>query len=147
MRRPILIGESSPRLGDAPLNAHRPGSTGHRMWRMMNAHTDVTIDSYHAAFDRRNLCRYAWDAAEARKLAGFLRHFFRDGQRVVLLGQRVRQSFDVPDGVSPHVERGVVYYVIPHPSGHCLWYNSANNRSHVGKLLVELYSGYCQDNQ
>jgi hypothetical protein len=41
--------------------------------------------------------------------------------------------------VHPVERDGTVFRQLPHPSGRCRWYNSAENREVAAQLLAELY--------
>src|SRR5688500_427358 len=72
------------------------GCTGHRLWRMLNARTGASRQTYLECFERRNLVRgLEWDRLAARARAYEMVQELRgSGRTVVLLGQSVREAFD-----------------------------------------------------
>jgi hypothetical protein len=97
---------------------------------------------YPRVFDLRNLCGdIRWDKAEARDAADLMIRFLGPGDRLVLLGTRVRRAFGVPETRvgTPHVAGGVRLYPVPHPSGLCRAYNDPAVRRAVGLLLSNLW--------
>src|SRR5262245_53354363 len=137
-RRPIVVGESNPYSDDPrdALSPAFPGSSGYRLWLM----TGLSPETYASLLDRRNLCRRLWDDPTAVATAKSLRQSLTRGDRVVLLGHKVRRAMGVPN-VRSMVEDGVRFYCVPHPSGLCRAYNRAQTRRRVGALLVRLAHG------
>jgi hypothetical protein len=87
-----------------------------------------------------NLCGEEWDQDHAQWAAGALWDHLRQGDTVLLLGERVRRVMSVPKLlVHPQEVRGVVIRQIPHPSGRCRWYNDPMHKSIASVLMEELY--------
>lgn len=142
--RPILLGECDPHSDDPAnaLSAAVPGSSGWRLWRMIDEAQPMTREEYDALFERRNLVRgREWDAREARAAADRLTDALPRGSTVVALGQRVWAA--TCRGYPPEPRAcvpigGSTFTYLPHPSGRNLYYNDAMNRWWAGKLLSEL---------
>jgi hypothetical protein len=140
--RPVCVGMNNP-ISQAPGHAlypHPPGSTGHRLWQMLEDRAGVTKRGYLAAFDRRNLVIGAeWSRAAGALAAGDMLPRLRD-RVVLLLGDEVRRCFGLPWVLIHPVEAdGAVFRQLPHPLGKCLWYNDRENRRVAASLLEELY--------
>ena len=105
---------------------------------MTAARTGATKTDYLRAFHRYNLVvGRNWHAGDARENWQQLwPHLEENFDRVVLLGNAVRQTGGVPleqFAMSP----GLV--CIPHPSGLNRWYNDQRNRELVELAMEELY--------
>lgn len=120
--RVVLVGESNPYGGndDFALYPHPEGCSG---WRLCCVILGMRRADYLRSFERVNLCRGAWNMAEARGRAAGLRD-----RRLVLCGAKVCRAFGVPfrsletpDREPPAAMRG--YVVLNHPSGRCLAWN------------------------
>jgi hypothetical protein len=126
MRKPILVGTDNPHPGE-PLAPRPVGCTGWRIWQLLRSvRPEVTEEMYEAAFARTNM--------EDRPQ-------FRRGDTVVLLGEEVRRYVNLPKiMMRPVFTGGVTYYMVPHPSGLCRFYNKIENRVAVATILEQLYS-------
>lgn len=140
--RPVLVGMNNP-ISMRPEHALYPapeGCSGHRLWRLLHEETGATRLQYIDRFCRINLVVGQWDRRRARLGARELLPSLL-GRDVVVLGQKVREAFDLPDrptGESFHFG-GARFYFLPHPSGRNLWYNSEANRQIARQLLGRLY--------
>ena len=139
-KRIAIVGMNNPlsRLPEHALWPDPSGCTGWRLWQMTAARTGATAGDYLRAFHRYNLVvgRH-WNAADARANWQILwPHLEQSFDRVVLLGNAVRQTARVPldnFAVSPG------FVCIPHPSGLNRWYNEQRNRELVELVMEELY--------
>ena len=147
MKKPVLIGMNNPLSTDPEhaLYPYPPGSTGHRIWKMLKARTGVLRVEYLRTFDRRNLVESrTWNAnkrflmARANAMIPSLQ-----GCTVVVFGNAVREAFGLPRHlVHPLESRGVLWRQLPHPSGRSLWYNDPGHVRVAELLLEELYREY-----
>jgi hypothetical protein len=102
---------------------------------------EVTKEDFCAAFDRRNILDSTrWDWKEALAVADNLRAEF-EGRTVIVLGIEARKALGLYPihGFGPQFVDGGTYYVIPHPSGRCRWYNEPKNCEVVGKFLAQFF--------
>jgi len=112
------------------------------MWKLVADGTGASQSDYADRFDRRNLISDGteWTSWRAFQAAGEMRGTFPWGITVVLLGERVRQAFQLPKMLIHPIEiDGVLYRQIPHPSGRCLFYNDPILRALVALLMRDLY--------
>lgn len=148
--RPVLLGMNQPVPGAEPLDPTIPGSSGQRLYSMLNAYRAVLLADYCAAFERANvLDGTEWCAARARA-AGEAAQARLRGRRAVLLGRAVLVSLRLPAvpllGTQGarwwRSEAGEFDYCpVPHPSGLCHTYNDPQVRLEVGRLLWGLMTG------
>lgn len=63
------------------------------------------------------------------------------GDAIILLGREVAKAFGLDDMAEVStVDRGrATIYLIPHPSGLNRWYNDADNRSRVARVLKRIW--------
>lgn len=68
----------------------------------------------------------------------FVDEVARQPVSVLLLGERVRRSFELPKVlIHPISVDGVTYRQLPHPSGRNLFYNSETVRDLIAMVLSE----------
>lgn len=143
--RPILLGMNNPQ-GNPPLWPAPVGSSGWRLWRMMDNIRPITQEQYIEAFDRRNiLSTLVWDPAAASAAVDLLLPELL-GRRVVMLGREVSHLCrrGTPAWLHPYVDiENTTWYNIPHPSGRVREYNDPEMVLRVGQLLLEI-SGYAE---
>lgn len=149
-RRPIIIGLFNPHSAD-PLHALAPtpqGSSGYRLWSMVNEVDPAVGKLYRHVFDRRNLLTFDADVRkpvrhwlEAKRMI----ETFQEGDTVVTLGNEVCRAFSENlsspihrTPIHPQVIDGVTWRMLPHPSGRTLAYNDPVFRRLAGMLLVDL---------
>lgn len=96
-----------------------------------------TDEDYLNSFDRRNLLTSMEDdPAEAAKR---FKSTLLSGDQVVLLGEAVRRSLDLPKMlIHPLTVDGITYRQIPHPSGRNRFYNDPALKFLVGDMLRSL---------
>jgi len=151
--KPILIGLNNPH-SRRPEHALFPlpfGASGYRLWSMLSAVSGMSRSEYAESFDRRNLSPDMRDLpkSELRSLGARAIDAVPRGARVVLLGQQVRvaisdrlsRPLDASLTIHPQERDGVVWRLIPHPSGRCLYYNDPVARTMVGMMLADLVQG------
>lgn len=116
-----FVGEANP-YGSDPRYAfypEPPNSAGGRLCRLI---LGLPAREYLRRFDRVNLCSGAWDAKEARRVAGAASWNDIERGPVVLLGSKVCAAFGLrfePFTLGPDCRELVI---LPHPSGLCrLW--------------------------
>ncbi len=142
--QPILVGMNNP-INKHPRYALWPrprGSTGYRIWKMLNSRTGVSPEEYAERFVRLNIVNGYWLWADVMRAApGKWQEVRGHGGPVVLLGQSVLRAFGLPKVQPVHwqEQRGTRWCMIPHPSGRNLWYNDPVHREVVALLLEELY--------
>lgn len=141
--RLILVGLSNP-YSHNPSDALAPypkGSSGRRLWKMMNKRTGITEFQYMRKFQRVNLRDFGDFPTDAERVK-HLKRSFRPGDTVVLLGDELRKLMGLRKMlIHPQVVEGVTYRQIPHPSGRNLFYNDPICKSLVGMLLEDLAYG------
>jgi hypothetical protein len=118
-----------------------PGCAGHRLFEMLRAvEPSATMTRYRDRFDRVNLVSGPWNAAYARERADQLRPTLT-GRSVVLLGREVTRAFGIRGEIDclPWRYHGIIFYLLPHPSGRNLKYNDPDCRLQVGRVLAKLY--------
>jgi uracil-DNA glycosylase len=136
---PLLIGEAPGTFveGGDPLT----GAVGHRIASLLG----ITEDVYMASFRRANLFDYEivgkWPWADARHSAADIRDGLKPGERVVLLGVRVADAFemlDVPLYVWQTLAGTERTYAIrvPHPSGRNRLLNDQEHRARFATALL-----------
>lgn len=146
MDRLVVVGMTNP-LSRDPRHAlwtQPPGCTGHRLWQMATARTDIGESEWLAMTERLNLCTGKWDRRAAIARAGELWEHLRD-RTVVVLGVQpwlaMRREGDLLTGPLEWLpDREWVN--IPHPSGLCRWYNSGVCRAAVEILLGDLVEAH-----
>jgi hypothetical protein len=151
VRRIVILGMNNP-LSNDPKFALYPapeGCAGHRLWRMANARTGISRQSWVERTDRRNLCTGEWDKTGATIVARQLREELWDTEHAVLcMGSQVAHLMHVVEEPLmwarsatrnvPHVDARRHFVKIPHPSGRNLWYNNPVHRVAVEILLADL---------
>lgn len=117
------------------------GCSGHRLSLLFGK----TDEEYLTAFDRRNLLTSMEDnPAEA---AERFKSTLEKGDQVVLLGEAVRRSLDLPKMlIHPLTVDGITYRQIPHPSGRNRFYNDPALKFLVGDMLKSLISKEGENN-
>lgn len=114
--KPLLVGEVNP-ISDKPEHAlypWPPNCSGERLQRLV---IGVPRGVYLRAFDRVDLCVGKWSIRAARARAAELRGVRGAGDIVVLLGVQVAEAFGFQRAPYTIHDRGIVYVVLPHPSG------------------------------
>jgi len=157
INRPLLLGMNQPVAGATPLDPTILGSAGHRLYQMLNAYRETTLEAYESAFERANVLDGTEWSADRARASGVAAQARLRGRRVVLLGRAVLVSLRLP--AVPLADRwGATWYTnqitfmpepnstfyycpIPHPSGLCHSYNDPGVRLVVGRLLWGLMSG------
>ena len=135
-------GPGTPAGRALPLFPYPAGSSGARLCEVL----DLSRDEYFRRFRRVNLFpthQAEWDPVLARQAAENLRSLL-EGRRAVLVGNRVRDAFEVSDA-QPHCNwfhlpglhtvGGFTALLIHHPSGRNPWYNDHSNREQVRRAL------------
>lgn len=145
----ILIAMNNP-ISSRPEHALFPapaGSSGHRLFRMVAARTEINRAQYTHGFRRMNLWpETAWDK-KAAMAAGpdVWAALSREHSRVLVFGVEVRKALGMPDDTPEAMwctRDGVRWAWLPHPSGRCHWYNEPNNKLAAELLLEELWERY-----
>lgn len=157
--KPLLIGQApGPNTDpDYPLFPAPRTSAGGRLCELIG----LSRGEYLSLFDRCNLLPYfpgrtqarddSFPMAPARLAAQVMRPLLR-GRRVVIVGRKVADAFDLPkvDWFEPiqlrcgprHAATGCSgladVIVIPHPSGRNHWYNTELNRARARQALRAL---------
>ncbi len=136
MRKPLIVGEapSKNEVTERPIE----GRIGRRLARCCG----LTLEEFIERFDRVNLLHVRQDTKEKGfefdRYAGIaaartLFNAFYPGQRVLLLGHRVRDSFGVVN--KEYFEEfylgSAKAYVLPHPSGVNRWWNDVENEKRM----------------
>lgn len=94
-------------------------------------------DLYLVTFDRRNLLTSVED--NPYEAAVRFKSSLQEGDQVVLLGEAVRRSLDLPKMlIHPLTVDGITYRQIPHPSGRNRFYNNPSLKFLVGDMLRSL---------
>lgn len=138
MRRPMIIGECSPK-GERALSPDRTNSSGERLWKIVNAYAEISKDDFVRDFDLRNLCCQSFNMVEARATAELIKNHIEPDARVFLLGQKVQAAFNLLSPIDKpvcHLVNGAFFHCIPHPSGLCRDYNDPEIRKRVGYLIT-----------
>lgn len=142
----VLLAMNNP-LSSNPAHAlfpHPPGSSGHRLWRMLHAVTGLGRGTY-LHLDRRNvLGQPKWSRALAVQRGDQLRVQLAGEYRTVLVfGAQTWAALGLPptDWVLPVHLYATAWRKLPHPSGRTRWYNCAAHRLIVGLLLEEAVYG------
>lgn len=132
MNKPIILGLINPHPTE-DLYIRPLGCSGHRLSLMLGK----TDEDYLNSFDRRNLLTSMEDdPAEAAKR---FKSTLLSGDQVVLLGEAVRRSLDLPKMlIHPLTVDGITYRQIPHPSGRNRFYNDPALKFLVGDMLRSL---------
>lgn len=133
-KKPILLGLINPHPTE-DLYIRPLGCSGHRLSLMLG-----NEEQYLVSFDRRNLLTSMEDnPAEA---AERFKSTLKEGDQVVLLGEAVRRSLDLPKMlIHPLTVDGITYRQIPHPSGRNRFYNDPALKFLVGDMLRSLVKG------
>lgn len=140
MRKPILLGLINPHPTE-DLYIRPLGCSGHRLAMLFAGGSPKwTQEDYLDLFDRRNLLTSMEDnPAEA---AERFKSTLEKGDQVVLLGEAVRRSLDLPKMlIHPLTVDGITYRQIPHPSGRNRFYNDPALKFLVGDMLRSLVKG------
>lgn len=150
--KPILVGLNNPH-GRRPEHALFPlpvGASGHRLWSMVSAINGMSRGQYAESFDRRNLSPDMGDLPKKRllHLGDQMVRSIPRGSTAILLGQQVRiavssqlsRPLDATLIIHPQERDGIVWRLIPHPSGRCLYYNDPVARTLVGMMLADVVS-------
>ena len=136
MTRPILLGLINPYTTEA-LDVRPVGCSGYRLASFLREFTPLGEDDYKRLFDRRNLLQTNEDDPHRR--AKEFKAGLTPGDQVVLLGEAVRRSLDLPKVlIHPLSIDGIIYRQIPHPSGLTRFYNTATTRWLVAQTLFDL---------
>src|SRR5580765_4651639 len=140
--KPMLItAYSMAKVGHAlPPSTER--GVGNQLWKMLNSRTTVTMEQYRETFDRRGLVYGTiFDPISARVKANeIVKEIQNSGRTVVLLGNNVREVFNIPPlFLHPQELWGCTWRQIPVPYVHSRWYNEPENRALIELLLEELY--------
>ena len=136
MTRPILLGLINPYTTEA-LDVRPVGCSGYRLASFLREFTPLGEDDYKRLFDRRNLLSSLDDDPDEKARA--FKSSLKEGDRVVLLGEAVRRSLDLPKVlIHPLSIDGIIYRQIPHPSGLTRFYNTATTRWLVAQTLFDL---------
>jgi hypothetical protein len=99
--------------------------------------TPLGEDDYKRLFDRRNLLG-SFDDDPTEKAIEF-KQSLKEGDQVILLGEAVRRSLEIPKVlIHPLTVDGIIYRQIPHPSGLTRFYNTATTRWLVAQTLFDL---------
>lgn len=143
--KPILIGSDNPHSSDPTmaLTPYIPGTTGHRIWKMLNGRVpSATHQDYVTAFQRVNLEDFPlMESSSGSVIIPNELQKIMKRSTVVLFGDNVRRAFGLPKLFLHPIERdGVVYRQVPHPSGVNRFYNDPTMRELVAMLLEELYA-------
>ena len=121
MRRPLLLGLDNPHSKNsrAALLPRPPGSAGHRLFLL----SKMGWKEYCLSFERRNVSNISDDDLEYRT--------------VLVLGKEAWKKLGLPgrDYFDRMFSLDSVFILVPHPSGRNLWYNSAENRNRVTRLM------------
>jgi len=124
--RPLILGHQNPHDDLPDLSPRRPGTSGWRLWKMLNGRTGISMAEYERAFRFNNLENHT------SVIEGV----------VVVLGDHVRRAVGIDKIlIHPQVVNGVEFRLIPHPSGRCLFYNEPLNRELVAMMLEDLMEG------
>lgn len=139
MDKVLLVGEANP-YGADPAFALYPAPVGCSGYRLAVNILGLSRAEYLARFDRVNvLDGPRWSAPRARQAARIILAT-REPKRVVLLGQKVADAFEVrAPRFSVVRQAGVRYAIIPHPSGLCRVWNEAHAvpRARAAVALLE----------
>ena len=128
--RLLIVGlknplDSSP---EAALEPFTPNGAGERLWKMVDAIKPMEKDSY---FDKIDFVNVTRDVARVKAM------IIVDKRRAVVLGREAWALLGFEPKVNFFTRRGSAY-LIPHPSGRTLSYNSAKTRRRAGMLIVGL---------
>ena len=131
MRKPIILGLINPHPTE-DLFIRPLGCSGHRLAMLLG-----NEDLYLVTFDRRNLLTSVED--NPYEAAARFKSSLQEGDQVVLLGEAVRRSLDLPKMlIHPLTVDGITYRQIPHPSGRNRFYNDPALKFLVGDMLRSL---------
>ncbi len=142
--RLVVVGMCNP-LSDAPALAlwtDPDGCTGHRLWSLATHLTGVSEDEWLALTDRRNLCVGDWDRRRAEEQAREWAPELRD-RTVVLLGTSVMTTMvrvgELARPLAPlEWARDRDWFLLPHTSGLCRFWNSQGARMAASLRLADL---------
>jgi hypothetical protein len=122
-----------------------PGCTGHRILQFLRRQLpDVTEEQYLETFDRRNLLyETTWDRERARPGAAALQRELEGTRRSVLvLGEEARRLLGLPKRDVEIRAHGCRWWLLPHPSGRCRWYNADFCKDVASLILQMMYEEY-----
>lgn len=135
----LIIGLQNPYSDFPALYPVHSNCSGWKLWQI----SGLSLEQYLSYFTFANL--FTPDApissSPAAPLVRAYRASLQTNAPVVLLGNVVRKMLGVPKplhGYGPIFFNGVVYYIIPHPSGRNHKYNNPVIRHRVRHLLREL---------
>lgn len=142
--RPVLLGMNNP-LSDDPkyaLACFPTGSSGHRLYKMLDAVRPTLRAQYMRDFDRRNVCpSREWNPALVPRTA--LWDSLR-GRRVLVCGQAVVNALWLPR-TRPllwRLDYDVLWCEVPHPSGLNRAYSDPVLKYAVGLRLEQVLEDY-----
>ena len=117
--------DSSP---EAALEPFTPNGAGERLWKMVDAVRPIEKVAY---FDKIDFVNIASNVDRVKKMV------LMDRRRAVVLGREAWSLLGLESKVNFFTRRGSAY-LIPHPSGRTLSYNSAKTRRRAGMLIAGL---------
>lgn len=141
--RPYLLGMNNPQSADPrmALYPHNATVAGHRLWTMVNAINDISVEDWLAKTQRNNLLHVTELPKDYNRTltakGAWLRQHVQD-RVVVLLGNEVANAMGHDQPPFVWGGPGGSWVLIPHPSGRNLFYNDPVNRLAVGILLADV---------
>jgi hypothetical protein len=120
-----IVGIDNPSSSD-PADALSPSAPGNSAGGRLFEMSGMSLKDYLSAFKRGNVC----DPLR-----------FRKGDTVVVLGRVPWRRLSLPANVGWWLgarRSGVLYILVPHPSGRSLAYNDRINREALSSLLHRL---------
>ncbi len=124
VRKMLFIGMNNPR-GDEAFWPSPHGSTGHRLWQLINDAVGWPRDEFLGRTDRVNFCDGAhWNYERAMARIPEL-HALAMGRRTICVGKVAARLMDAP--IDPFVWDGHITW-IPHTSGVARWMNDPDAR-------------------
>lgn len=113
---------------------------------LFTADGSYSDQDYLELFDRRNLLTSMED--DPHEAAVRFKNTLSKGDQIVLLGEAVRRSLDLPKMlIHPLTVDGITYRQIPHPSGRNRFYNDPALKFLVGDMLRSLVQGSLEENK